>query len=114
MNPTAAVYLTVAFSVLNQIGLKGSKVLLALYALHFGAGPISIGILAATYASVPLVLAVYAGRVSDRVGVRPPMILGSLGMGVALSIPVLYPALASLYVAAALLGASNIFFHVAT
>lgn len=114
MNPTVAVYLTVAFSVLNQIGLKGSKVLLALYALHFGAGPISIGFLAATYASVPLLLAVYAGRVSDRVGVRPPMILGSLGMGAALLIPVLYPALPALYMAATLLGASNIFFHVAT
>jgi len=114
LNPALAVYLTVALSVLNQIGLKGSKVLVALYALHFGAGPIAIGVLAATYASVPLLVAVYAGRVSDRAGVRPPMILGSFGMGLGLLIPLLHPALSSLYLAAAILGTSNIFFHVAT
>lgn len=114
MNPVLAVYLTVTLSVLNQIGLKGSKVLVALYALHFGAGPIAIGVLAATYASVPLLVAVYAGRVSDRAGVRPPMVLGSFGMGLGLLIPLLHPALPSLYLAAAILGTSNIFFHVAT
>ncbi|PVY60805.1 MFS transporter [Pusillimonas noertemannii] len=114
MNPVLVVYLTVTLSVLNQIGLKGSKVLMALYALHFGAGPIAIGVLAATYACVPLLVAVYAGRVSDRVGVRPPMIMGSFGMGLGLAIPLLYPALPALYLGAAILGTSNIFFHVAT
>src|SRR5690606_31510222 len=82
--------------------------------LHFGAGPIAIGVLAATYACVPLLVAVYAGRVSDRVGVRPPMILGSFGMGLGLLIPLFYPALPALYLGAAILGTSNIFFHVAT
>jgi len=112
MNPSIALYITVVLSVLNQVGLKGSKVLVALYALHFDASPAAIGVLASTYAVFPLVLAVYAGRVSDRVGVRPPMILGSLGMAMGLLLPIVLPSLPALYVAAAILGTSNIFFHV--
>lgn len=107
-------YLTVLLSILNQIGMKGSKVLVALYAIHFGASPLAIGILAATYASFPLVLAVYAGRVSDRVGVRLPMLLGSFTMSLALLIPVVLPQLSVLYLAAAILGTANIFFHVSS
>ncbi|WP_020656467.1 MFS transporter [Massilia niastensis] len=107
-----ALYLTVLISVLNQIGLKGSKMLIALHALELKADPVAIGVLIATYAVFPLMLAVYAGRLTDRIGVRWPMLCGSLGMTAGLLVPVAWPTIAALFAAAAMLGTANIFFHV--
>jgi MFS family permease len=109
-----SVYLTVFLAVLNQIGLKGSKMLVALHAIELGAGPMTIGLLISMYAIFPLLLAVYAGRYSDRVGVRRPLILGSLGLSASLLIPAALPTLAALFVSAVLVGIANIFFHVAS
>jgi MFS family permease len=107
-----SVYFIVLLTVLNQIGLKGSRMLVALYALELHARPATIGVLVSMYALFPLVLAVYAGRYSDRVGVRRPMVLGSFGMCCSLMLPAALPSLASLFVSAAMVGISNIFFHV--
>jgi MFS family permease len=109
-----SVYLTVLLAVLNQIGLKGSKMLVALYAIDMHASPIAIGMLVSTYAVFPLMLAVYAGRYSDRVGMRRPMILGSFALSLGLLVPTVFPVMAALFVSAALVGAANIFFHVAS
>ncbi|MDB5763026.1 MAG: transporter [Herminiimonas sp.] len=107
-----ALYLTVLLALLNQIGLKGSRMLVVLYAIDFHTSPFAIGMLSSMYAFFPLVLAVYAGRISDRIGVRIPMVLGSIGMGASLLLPTMLPFLPVLYVSAALVGISNIFFHV--
>src|SRR3972149_2938335 len=61
-----AIYLTSLLSILNQIGVKGSKMLVALYAIELGASPLAIGALISTYAIFPLLLAVYAGRGAGR------------------------------------------------
>src|SRR2546421_6968261 len=71
------VYLVVLLSVLNSIGQRGSKVAVSLYALELGGGPFTVGLLAAMFAAFPLLLAVHAGRISDRVGVRYPILLGT-------------------------------------
>src|SRR5581483_4186306 len=94
-----ALYLTVLLAILNNIGLKGSKMLVALYALDLGASPFAIGVLVSMYAIFPLVLAVHAGGVSDRFGPRRPMMLGSFGVATGLMLPVLFPALPTLYFA---------------
>ena len=65
-------YLVVLLSVLNSIGQRGSKVAVSLYALELGAGSLAVGVLAALFAAFPLLLAVHAGRISDRFGVRVP------------------------------------------
>ena len=109
-----SVYLTVLLAVLNQIGLKGSKMLVALYAIDMGASPLTIGMLISTFAIFPLTLAVYAGRYSDRVGMRRPMILGSFAVCLGLLLPTVFPALAALFISAALVGTANLFFHVAS
>ena len=109
-----SVYLTVLLAVLNQIGLKGSKMLVALYAIYMGASPLTIGMLISTFAIFPLTLAVYAGRYSDRVGMRRPMILGSFAVCLGLLLPTVFPALAALFISAALVGTANLFFHVAS
>lgn len=105
-------YLIVLLAVLNQIGQKGSKVLISLSAIDLGAGPFTIGMLISMYAVFPLLLAVYAGRVTDRIGVRRPMVLGSFGMTIGLALPATFPSTTTLFLAAALLGISNIFFHI--
>lgn len=106
------IYLIVCLAVLNAVALKASKVLVALYAIELGANPLAIGVLISTYAVFPLLLAVYAGKVSDRFGVRLPMLFGSMGLSVGLLCPYFVPQLASLYVSAAIVGMSFVFFHV--
>jgi len=105
-------YLVVLASVLTSIAQRGSKVTLSLYALELGAGSLAVGVLAALFATFPLLLAVHAGRISDRFGVRYLMLLGGLTMSVALVTPVFLPGLQSLFACAALLGLGHIFFHV--
>ncbi len=109
-----SVYLAVFLAVLNQIGLKGSKMLVALYAIELHASPFAIGMLISMYAIFPLMLAVYAGRTSDRFGMRWPLVLGSFGMCGSLLIPTFFPFMPALFVSAALVGIANIFFHVAS
>jgi MFS family permease len=104
--------LTVLLSILNQASLKGSKMLVALYAIDRGASPLAIGALISTYALFPLVLAVYAGRVSDRIGVRFPMMLGAFGVATGLLLPIAWRAMPALYLSSALIGIASLFFHV--
>ncbi len=109
-----SIYYAVLLSVLNQIGLKGSKMLVALYALDLHASPFTVGLLISMYAIFPLLLAIYAGRISDRFGVRLPMVMGSFGMCGSLLIPIFFPSLPALFVSASLVGIANIFFHVSS
>jgi predicted MFS family arabinose efflux permease len=105
-------YLVVAASVLTSIAQRGSKVTLSLYALDLGAGSFAVGLLGALYAGFPLILAVHAGRISDRFGVRYPMLLGGTVMALALAIPAVHPSLPVLFASGALMGLGHIFFHV--
>src|SRR5882762_5856980 len=106
------VYLVVLLSVLNSIGQRGSKVAVSLYALELGSGSFTVGLLAATFAAFPLLLAVHAGRISDRVGVRYPILLGTATMACGLALPALAGGLPALFLCPALIGLGHIFFHV--
>jgi len=109
-----AIYLTSLLAILNQTGMKGSKMLVALYAIELGASPLMIGALVSTYAVFPLLLAVYAGRVVDRHGVRNPMLMGSLGMTAGLSLPLAFPSVPALFASCALIGTASLFFQIST
>lgn len=106
------VYFVVLIAMFNQVGFKGSKVLISLAAIDNGASPLTVGMLVAMYAVFPLLLAVQAGRITDRIGVRWPMAFGSLGMTLGLALPAISASMPVLFLAAALLGFANIFFHV--
>ena len=92
--------------------MRGAKMLVSLSALAIGASPFQVGILAALFAAFPLILAVYAGKVSDRIGVKHPMIFGAVMMGLGILVPVAYRGLAGLLACATLIGLGHIFFHV--
>src|SRR3989440_5719311 len=107
-----SVYFVILLSVLSSIAHRGSKVLVSLDALQLGANSFMVGVLAALYAVFPLLLAVYAGRISDRIGVRYPIMLGSVGITAGLFLPALHEGLFTLFLCPTLIGLGQIFFHV--
>jgi len=107
-----SVYFVVLLSVLSGIAHRGSKVLVSLSALDLGANSFMVGILAALYAVFPLLLAVYAGRISDRMGVRYPILFGSMGIAAGLLVPAFHESMFTLFLCPTLIGLGHIFFHV--
>ena len=104
----------IALGIANHIVLTGTRVAVTLDALAGGATAATAGVLIALYAFLPMLLAVPVGRVIDRIGVRRPMLVGSIGVAAGAALPALWPGLPTLYVAATLLGASFMIFQVAT
>lgn len=107
-----AVYLIVLVTLLIHTSFKGSKVLLALYAIELGATPFEIGILFALYSLFPVFLSVYAGKMSDRLGFKVPMVFGACGLMTGLLLPFFFPRLGALHASAALIGFCYIFYTV--
>lgn len=105
-------YLIVLVTVLTHTSFKGSKVLISLYAIELGANPFAIGILFSMYSLFPVFLSVYAGKLSDRFGFRPPMLFGACGLLLGLLLPFMMPQLATLYFSATLIGMCYIFYTV--
>ena len=106
------IYLIVLMCALAHSGFGGSRVAISLYALDLGASQLTIGILMALYAICPMLMAVYVGRLADRVGPRMPMLIGTIGVIAGLLLPPLMPGLPTLYVAALLLGSTFHFFFI--
>ena len=106
------VYLAVLLSLLQGISQRGAKMVVSLSALSMGATPFQVGVIGALFALFPLFLAVAAGRLADRIGVKRPIAAGAALMAVALLIPIAVPGLAGLMLCATLVGLGHIFFHV--
>jgi MFS family permease len=96
----------------NMTCWRASKVLATLFAIELGATQFYIGILVAVYSVFPMLLALYAGKLSDRLGVRLPMVAGSLGLALGLTLPYFAASITALYASAALIGASHVFYNV--
>jgi MFS family permease len=103
----------VMLTVMNHVSYRGVRVLVSLDAIHLGASPMVIGVLFSLFSVFPAVLAVVAGRISDRYGARWPMLFGSTGLALGLLLCFARPGLATLYVATTLIGACYIFYIVA-
>ena len=109
-----AFYLACVLAFLQGSALRGAKMLVSLDALANGASAFQVGLIGAAFPVFPLLLAVYAGKVSDRIGVRPPMIGGSLVFCAGLAIPLVAPGIPGLVAGAACVGLGQIFFQVST
>ena len=92
--------------------MRGAKMLVSLSALSLGATPFEVGILAALFPAFPLLLAVYAGKTSDRIGVTKPIVGGAVIMAIGIAVPLLIGGLRGLIICAVLIGLGHIFFHV--
>jgi MFS family permease len=104
----------IGLGILNHTVLTGSRVTVSLYALSLGSPTFVVGTLMGLYAFLPMLLAVAAGRLTDRVGVRKPMLVGSCGVAVAAALPCFVSGIAPLFVTTSLLGVSFMLFQVAT
>jgi len=108
-----AIALVLLLSAVTFVSLKGSRVLMALYAVELGAGPFATGMLFAVYGLIPFLFVVYAGRIADRFGNHTLMHAGLAGFAIALALPAMAPSLALLFVAAPLIGFTSMLFIVA-
>ena len=91
----------------------GSKVVVSLLALELGASQMLIGVLAALYALVPMMIGVYSGRLTDRIGMRIPLLIGALLTAVAMLCGFFWQQLPALFAVATLMGAAFVFHNVA-
>ena len=105
-----AVFLLTVFS---HAGFVGSRVVVSLYALNQQASPLTIGIILSLYALLPMLLAVPAGRLIDRIGVLRPMAWSGAVLVAGIALPFAWPSLHALFPAAMLIGTSFMVYHVA-
>ena len=105
-------YFTFALVLFNMTSVQAGRVLLALYALKLGAQPFAVGILAATFSVLPMLLSWQVGKLSDRFGSRWPLMFGAAGGACGMLVPYYIPGLPALYLAAVMNGLSFAFFAV--
>jgi MFS family permease len=105
-------YLITAATILNQMAFKGSKIVMSLFAMQQGADQFIVGTLISLYSLFPTLLAVYAGRLSDRLGPRIPMLVGALGLAAGCLLPFSIMTREALYVSATMIGFLYIFYTV--
>jgi MFS family permease len=108
------IVLVLLLSAVMFISMKGSRVLMTLFALELGAGPLETGMLFAVYGLFPFLLAVRAGRIADQFGNRALMYIGLSTFAVSLVLPLFFPHLATLFAVAGLTGVTSMLFVVAT
>ncbi|MBC7780078.1 MAG: MFS transporter [Proteobacteria bacterium] len=100
-------------SVFSHIGYGGSRVLSSLFALNLDASPLMIGVVVSLYALLPMCLAVYAGQLVDRLGMRLPLAFGALMIVIGLTIPWVRPSIGAICVSASILGVGFMAWQVA-
>jgi MFS family permease len=109
-----AIYLIVATCALIHAGFAGAKVVLPLHALNLGLEPFTVGVMVALWALCPMLIALWVGKLVDRVGPRKPMLAGTAAVVVALLVPFVFPGIVALYVMALAVGTAFQFFFVPT
>lgn len=97
-------YALIAFTILNHSVFMGSRVAVSLYAIHLHASPLTVGVLISLYGLLPTLIAVSAGRLTDRVGPRVPLLVGSALVAAGAAIPCFMPGMNPLYAAVTLIG----------
>jgi predicted MFS family arabinose efflux permease len=103
----------IALSILTHSVFNGSRMLVSLYAIHLHASPFTVGALMSSYALLPMLFAVGAGRLVDRAGARWPMFGASVSVAAGALLPFIWPRLETLYAASTLIGTGFMVFHVA-
>ena len=101
------IHYVLALGLLNGASARAApRVSLPLYALALGAQPLVVGMLAATFSVLPMLLSVQAGQLVDRFGARWLLLWGGLVGVLGMLIPFFVPGLAAVFMAATVAGAA--------
>jgi len=103
----------IALTILTHSAFNGSRMLMSLFAIHLHASPFTIGALMSSYSLLPMLFAVGAGRLIDRIGSRWPMFGGGLAVTLGIVLPFALPRIETLFAASTLIGTGFMVFHVA-
>ncbi|MFD2215536.1 MFS transporter [Metabacillus endolithicus] len=95
-----------------QVALNLTRPIITLYASEMGATTFEIGILTAAFAFFPLIFAIQAGRIADKIGDRLPVLFGLIGLAIGMFFPYLFHSIWALYVSQFIIGVSNVFIAV--
>ncbi|MEH7418516.1 MFS transporter [Neobacillus drentensis] len=107
-------YIVVFLSIIYQTSVRGNTMLVTLYAMNLHANSTYLGLIVASTSLFPMLFAAYAGRLSDRIGLRLPLVSGMFGTGIALLLPYMFKnQLFILVISQSVFGLSQIFTVVA-
>ncbi len=109
-----SIYFIFTLMFTNVTNVLAGRMLLTLFALKLGAGPMDVGMLAATFALFPMLLSWLSGRLTDRFGGRWLITFASMASSAGMLVPYFFPGLPAAFFAAAMLGFSLTFFSVST
>ena len=107
-----AITLTLWLDFFNFVAASAARVLFTLFALHIGASATEVGLLGGLLFVFPLLLSWPVGAMVDRLGSRGLLTFASVCGAISLVLPYFFHTLPALYVAAALNGLAQAFFHV--
>ncbi len=94
-SPLVIIFITI---LIDSIGWSMAVPILPLYAERFGTSEFVIGLLLSAYGGMQFIFAPVLGRLSDRVGRRPVLLVSLIGTAIGLAIMGLAPTLAWLFV----------------
>ncbi|HUX23991.1 MAG TPA: MFS transporter [Burkholderiales bacterium] len=104
----------VTLTVCVHTAFTGSRMLVSLYAIHLlHASDFTVGALLSSYALLPMLIAVSAGRLVDRSGARWPLFGASAAVALGTLLPFVWPRLEVLFIASTLIGTGFMMCHVA-
>jgi MFS family permease len=104
------------FIILNGLGhlaFVGVRMTTVLFALELGGSELTVGVLMALFALLPMLLSVSAGRLIDRVGPRTPLLASFAVLTIGAALPFTAPQVAALYFSCTLVGTAFMFIHIA-
>ena len=103
----------ILLTVLSHVGFVGSRITVSLSAINLGASPLEIGVLMALYAVIPMLLAVQAGRLVDRVGAFRPIAIAGVVVAAGILLPFAFHGLPILFVSSTIVGTAFMMQHIA-
>jgi len=104
VSPLLVIFLTVF---IDLLGFGIIIPLLPFYAEHFGASALMVGLLSTSFSVAQFLFAPFWGRLSDRIGRRPVILLGLLGSAVSYALFAMATSLPTLFVARTLAGVAG-------
>lgn len=113
MFPSTPLLQLILISLTAHSALAGARIATSLYALSLHASEFTVGSLIALFSLFPMIFAVSAGRIIDRIGIVRPMLAGCAAIAVGCAVPGIVGGLPVLYLAAILIGSGFMVIQIA-